>query len=103
MFMGQWQQHCAVWERRNDHHASRYHDQHEADGKAGSASCSALGCSLVHVGKATPALSSGNQQFDIGRLPLTVAAFWKGQVRADSGLTPIALGRCQRLAWFMTT
>jgi hypothetical protein len=51
MFMGQWQQGCAVRERLNDHHGSRYHDQHEADGKASSASRSALGCSLSHVGR----------------------------------------------------
>jgi hypothetical protein len=51
MFMGQCQQGWAVRERRNDHHASRYHDQHKADGKASSASRSALGCSLAHVGR----------------------------------------------------
>jgi hypothetical protein len=51
MFMGQCQQGCAVGERLKDHHGSRYHDQHKADGKASSASCSALGCSLAHVGR----------------------------------------------------
>jgi hypothetical protein len=51
MFMGQCQQGCAVRERLNDHHASRYHDQHKADGKASRAARSALGCSLAHVGR----------------------------------------------------
>jgi hypothetical protein len=63
MFMGQCQQGCAVRERLNDHHGSRCHDQHEADGKASSASRSALGCSLVHVGRLlqrSPRESSGS-------------------------------------------
>jgi hypothetical protein len=51
MFMGQCQQGCAVRERLNDYHASRYHDQHKADGKASRAARSALGCSLAHVGR----------------------------------------------------